>query len=574
MTPRAGPLLLVVLGAVFALRVRPLYSLDVWWHLSMGRGVWGAGARAIPEPVAALGPEVYVDPEWLFDVTLLGWHGLLGSDGVILATAAAAVLGVGMAYALAREVGAGGLQAASIAAWVALAAQFRFLPRPQAWFLVLLPAVMLAALRCRRADAGRRVGGLALLHLALAVWSQSHGSVVVAPVVVWLTAFGWDDEAPPWRPAELAALAALAAWPFLGAHGVGIVDQVLRHSGGDAVRYITDMRALRPSDLIPTAMPSLVFVEILVGVGVAGAVRRRGAPWGAVGLVVLGLAMTLTAHRFRAAWAFLAVPLAAAGLRDRPAVPWLAWLPGVVLAAFAGLSAGQVGLGLHPTLIPVGLADALEARLDDGRLREGAVVYDEYGDGGYLGWRLGGRARVVIDGRTPVFFSPDDFWAWRVANRSKPVFDRLAAVFEAWGEPLEAVAVERVRRVCPGLAADSSWTAVWRDETRVLFVPSARAGGERPVDTPCAEGADDPWAPAPWDGEDADAHVAAAGHDADPAARLARARALDDPDAASSEALRAALLGEAEGLDRLRALDRPPHRRWVQGLEAVYAPRR
>lgn len=550
MSPRI-PLLLGLVGA-FWLRVRPLYDLDIGWHLSGARAVLQGGARSVPDPVSFAGPDLFVDGEWGFGVAMLAVHDLTGMDGVILVTAALAVLSFAAVVWCVRQAGAALAGAVAVGGVVATATSYHFLPRPQAAFLVLLPLAMGLALRARLPE--RREQALLMLHPLLAVWAQVHGSVTIAPFVVWSVLVGTRL-----RPRDLALAAALAVWPLTGAHGLDVVWDVLRHTDGDAIRYITDMRPPTLREAFPPSSSSWLLTEVLVVAAVALGVRRPGSIGGVL-LVVLGAAMTATANRFRAAWAVLAAPLLGVGLAGRTVPPAVAWL-GALPLLVAVVEAPRTGLGLDPTMVAEDLVQALEDRDVRGRL------FNEYDHGGWLGWRAKDRVRLLIDGRTPTHFDADDLFAWRRAVREGPVFHRL---HRTWS--FDAVAILRDRPLCAWLAKSPAWTATWVGEGRVLFQPSEEEGVEHPdpclppVDpTPRKEdggaGFADAWAQALERGEAREVADAAAGvlathgHEAAPVVRLRRAQAclaLGEVECAAREGWRAALLGEVEAFSVLQ----------------------
>lgn len=540
-----NPRILLALGAVgaFALRIRPLYDLDVGWHLTGAREVLHHGSRIVPEPTALDGPATYTNGEWGFGVLALALHTLGGTDAIVVGTGVLAALSMLAVAWAAREAGADDAGAAAIAGIVAFGTSHHFLPRPQSLFLVFLPVAMALALRVRRGDARSLLG----LHALLAAWAQVHGSVVIAPFVAGALAMRRGLATP-----ALVGLGLLLAWPLTGAHGIAIVTDVLRHTDTDATRYITDMRPPTWAEVLPPSDLHWLIAETIAGAALLLGVRRPGAGGPAV-LWLLGAALTATANRFRAAWEVLVVPLAALGLASTPRPAAALGLTPLLMAL---LLAGGTGLGLDRTWIPEAFVEAIRTHDVRGR------VFNEYGHGGWLGWRVGDRVRLFIDGRTPTQFDADDLFAVRMGMQHGVVFERLDAMHR-----FDAVAVRRFQPVCTHLRSAAAWTPVWRDDELVLFVRSpARSPA---VDAPCLP----PWDPTPPEGDGGRAEartwatwapedVARAaeqaldhhGHEAAGLVRLARARAclaLDDATCAAREAWRAALLGEPGAEDVL-----------------------
>ncbi|MCB9664385.1 MAG: hypothetical protein H6732_09740 [Alphaproteobacteria bacterium] len=551
------PLVLACLGAA-ALCVRPIFSLDLWWHLSMGRAVWTHGARTVPEPVAYAGPDTYVDPEWVFDLLALGAWSIGGVTAVTLGVALAAGLHVALVAWLARVAGASAGASVALAAVVGAGTVAQFMPRPQILFLLLLPLALGLALRVRTREGGARTVALVGLHLVLAVWSQAHTSVVVAPpLVLALALLPWPEGRPLDAPTVLALLTTVC-WPFAGPFGLEVVDQVLRHGAGDASRYISDMRRTHLVELGPTGPDGMLFVDLVVGGALAVAAWRRRLPLGALVAWVLGLALALTAVRFRSTWGVLAVPLLAAGLRGATLPAWATWAVAALLPSMAAVVAPQLGLGVDRGMVALDLADELA------RIPDGGRVIAEYDMGGVVGWRAGPSGwRVRIDGRTPVHFDADELFAYRKAVRDPAALELLLAQ-----DAPRAVAMYRSRPTCVVLMASSSWGAVYTDERRVLFVKGAKPRVTMPCVLP-----EDPTPPSQagvdrlegWDRALADGRAAevrtqleplveADGHEADPRVRLRLAQAcgaLGDAVCVGREGWRSALQGQP-ALDLLR----------------------
>jgi hypothetical protein len=476
---------LLVTGA-FVTRLRVVDCPDAWWHLSMGRAALHHGARAFPDPVGPSAARMYVDPEWLFDVMALGAHGVGGEAGLVALSALLGAIAVGLCMLLARQVSANGSAAVLVGALAWGGAGLRFVPRPQSLFLVLLTATVLAGWWVAHSVGRRRTLALASLIATGLVWSQSHSSIVIFPFVAVASALpaAWGAPTPLAR-GGLLALAATLLIPLASPFGLDLPAQILAHSGSDAAVHIQDMAPPTISAWWPLGFLdggpgqlSTLFLELLLGVGVVGSVRRRSLPLGPVALAVLGLALALTASRFSAAWTLLAIPWASWSLQ-RVRDPRLGWL--ALAAVGASLVASTWNVPIPSPQIdrsskPVAIAAVLE------RLPGEAIVFNHYDVGGYLGWALYGKARVFIDGRTPTHFSEATFFAARAATGVTPqVFVQLD---DAMG--FGAAVVPAATPICRALARDPAWRPGWIDERFVLFIPADTASPAMPPLDPCA----------------------------------------------------------------------------------------
>lgn len=559
--PVLPPALLAVAAAMAILQLQPIYSLDVWWHLSMGRAVLAHGSRTVPEPTAWLGPDSYVDPEWLFDVMLVGVEAVGGPVALALLVSIFAAASTIATFAAARVWGASQHAAVGLTALLMLICQFRFIARPQLAFFLFVPLALLLGRLARDRGGVDRWAALGALHALLAVWSQTHSSIAVAPAIALFALAPFPVRAQRWPIPEIVAALALVVWPLTGAHGLHIIDQVLRHSDADATAYISDMRPPDWADiLVPFLAPTWLFVQVLVAATLAVAIgRRRGSP-GAWLLMLLGLALASTAVRFRAAWALLTAPLASEALEDLDPGPLASLTAAATMGGLALMMVGQMGFGLDEDFVAVELADAIAEHGVTGR------ILNEYDAGGYLGWRFAPDLRVSIDGRTPTHFDADMFFLYRQMRKQDDVAERLLDKYAP-----DAVAIRRDAPVCAHLA--TRLIPVWVGSREALFLPASEAS---PLPDPCLEPDHglamvdvDEASLAQWDAwltegrftpvlAEAGGFVRTHKQEADPRAlaRLARAcQATGDGACAARYAWRAAILG-APADDVLR--DLPP----------------
>ena len=482
-------LLLAIAAAV--LRVRPLGSPDTWWHLNIGRIVLETGRRRFPDRMAIEVKEQFVAGEWGFDAVAWSLYDLAGPGGLVALAALAAAVSCLLVWRLARDVTpTRPWTALAITAAVVAATSWRFFPRPHVLFLCFLPAALILSRRAARAGSrSERVRWLAGLLGLCGLWAQCHPSVIIAPAVVGLAGLPWVlGRAEPGEGflrlhRELwLALGVLCVVPFTSPYGLGLLDQVLGHSGTNSVAHIGEMQPLEWSEFWPATSRSLLVVEALLVAAAFGMVRRRRVPVGPVLLGIFGLLMTLNTHRFRAAWAILLVPLVADVVRFR----WEGRRHALAALALATLCVWSAGEGWNPggpgstwqsidrSWVPEALGDALE------RLDVQGDVFNDYDAGGYIGFRRLDRVRVFIDGRTPPYFTDDHFWAARAAQGDPALFERLDAQHS-----FSAAIVPRDAALCSALADDERWRPAWFDGQRALFLRPGAAPALEHL-SPCA----------------------------------------------------------------------------------------
>lgn len=480
--PIVGGLLALVLAF---LALRPIASPDTWWHLSMGRATWEAGSVSYPDPVSLAAAPEYVNIVWLFDVPLYLLYQAGGLVAVNLLIAVLAALSFLACWLLAKDVvgPSGRWTALLVAALGAAGAHLRFVPRPQALFLVLLPLVIWLARRAARSS-GRSLAVYAVvLAGCVAVWAQAHASVVIAPAVVLAAAVPWTvgpgatigTRRPIGRsPGHVLAFLAVAVMPLLGPAGPQLLVRVLAHRESYAVRHIIEMQPMRLEWwLAPTR--DVLFAEVLAVICVWGLVRCRRLEIGPAALALLGLALTWNTNRFAAAWAILLLPLAASVLRmSAPAAESrrrvaAALLVTVTVPLVLALGSEAPAFRAEPSF-PAGVARVLRS------LDVHGPIQNSYNAGGYLGWELYGRVRVLIDSRSQMLFGDEEIYAANRVLAEPAIFERLDSV-----HGFRAAVVPRHEALCRALEADEGWRPVWIDDTDAVFLPAteAAAGGLR-----------------------------------------------------------------------------------------------
>lgn len=563
--PRRGPALLAIaltlLAAVCAWG--PVTSGDTFWHLTLGKATANEGWFCFPEPVGLSAVPTYCNHYWAWNLPAwLVWEGG-GPTGLALLTALSAGAAAAAVFLLGRALLPGSpWTALALSALAVAGMHHRFVPRPQAAFLLLVPVALLLALRWRRTGAG-----VAVLAGLLLYWGHAHASVTIAPLIIGSLAFGvaWSSEGglelEGWSRKRVLIFVGLGLLLLLGPKGVGILGLVAEHADSDIAEHVGEFQKMPPQAWWPPWDTPLALAELLVLLGGLGALRRRRVELAPLALALLGLAMTMNAVRFRAVWSVLALPWAAWGFVRRPdAGPEglerrvLAVLASVIAAAVL-LHDGPKPAGLERSHFPVGAAAALESVGFEG------PVYTGHRAGGYIGWRLQGRAKIPIDGRAPLLFNDEEYFAARMSMAEFGPFRELDRRHR-----FEAAIVGKGTGTCSGLADDPLWTPVWVGEDFTLFGPTegALVAALGPVQwlQPCGGGHGARCRLEPGYGARARAEarrLRALAPDEGWLARLETTLALQCPDGSIDEA--AAALAAVE--------PRHPDRPWLEGLLAA-----
>lgn len=473
------PSLLVVMMTLLAWR--PITTSDLFFHLSLGRAVWREGSRVVTEPTAfaeLVGPRVV--PQWLWDVGAYGLYEGFGPEALVVATMAVSALATWVLCRLVVRLAEAESPPAQllVAGLGASAILMRIAARPQAMFMLLLPAAMALSWRYVRADGRNRVAlGVGWIALLL-FWTQVHGSFVIAPAI-WLIIVApayWEDPASHrhWR-VDAIVLAASGLALLTNAYGLDLIPYILAHGGGDAIRHNDEMMAPSWAYLTGSLLPALVWL-----LGPFGAIRVGRVRWREIGLAAFGVALALSAQRFNAAATILAAPLALSGAINLDRWARYAWpgawhrLAPVLAIALVAVSFQAVRSASESVRGPVGRAGLTEgahpiaawAYLQ--KLPAGTNVLADYLGGAALAYFADGQLRTYVDGRTPLHFDDTEAAVYRDMGIHADALRRGIARYD-----VRAVVFDRNWPGCAHLAQLFSPAVI--EARYTTFVPAGRA---------------------------------------------------------------------------------------------------
>jgi hypothetical protein len=439
------------------LTLLPLIDPDYFWHLKTGEYIVDHAALPASDVFSytRMG-HPWVLHEWLFEVILYSFFAAFGELGVRLLSATLITAALVLTFTTARRL------ASAATAWPPLIiGVFVFVssmsPRPQLLTYVCFALYLSVLLRFKYEHATRP---LIALPLAMIVWVNAHAAYAVGiALVLFFTACEWliwacrpardpEQKRRLIRLTQVACLVALASlanpglferWVYpVQVLGMAVNQIIQEWTSPDfhlfiwqaylvlvLMFFVAIAYGTRKPDLTELALP-LLFV-------VAGCVSRRHAPLAVMTLVPF-TALALARGPFMAISAFV---------RSLKPVRWyLAWRSagrelGNVEYALNWLFAGVVGLCLPAY---VHSKQAQTGSKPDQLLVEGAAgfiaaqglrgnLFNEYGDGGYLIYRLFPRARVAVDGRADMYgdkFIQDYLRIYGAASDWQAKFDRLA----------------------------------------------------------------------------------------------------------------------------------------------------
>jgi hypothetical protein len=451
----------LLLAAVFLvlLAAQPLVDPDYFWHLKTGEYIVQNGLPEGDVFSRDFTGQKWILHEWLFEIILYSTYSMLGPLGVKLLTVSTAMAAIAVLANITRRITRDRTATLWAVALGFVVFTLGVAPRPQLVTFICFALFMHAVLRFKYESA---IPAWWVLPGVMLVWVNSHAGYVIGIALLGLfLACEWlmfllrrsraEGEGQRLVRMTLIALATLAAtlanpwfiehwiYPFevLGMSAIHVIAEWQSpdfHKLGPklflaatGIYVFSLLYARRKPDLTELLVPAFFIWNGFVGI--------RHVPLAILAIIpFLGLALSrgvfdLVGEKMRrstlagAAGRFLASP-ANAG-RDNPIFNWLVLIglaASLILFApkFESVNSRKVERAM-----PVHAADFILANGLKGNM------FNEYGHGGYLIYRLFPQVKVIIDGRADLYGDKfiDDFLAM---NSGK----------SGWKEKFESAAID------------------------------------------------------------------------------------------------------------------------------------
>jgi hypothetical protein len=473
----------ILFTGIFIMTVRPIADPDFWWHLRTGQLI--SEMRQVPhnDPFSfTRAGEAWVAHEWLTELGLYSLYRLGGLPLLILVFSLIMTGSYVLTYATCTD--ASRPYAAGFALLLgSLASAPAWGVRPQMLSLLLFALVLVLMERFRQT---RRLGFLIPLPFLTALWVNLHAGYFLIFAAVGFFLLGEVIELfVAWRRGEKrsarpvlalgAALAASVPAALANPNGAHILTYPFETLTSPSMQQFIQ-EWFSPDFHRAEWQPLAWFILALIGGSLLG---RRPVPAARLLLsLFLGYA-ALRSMRNVPLFALAAIPVLAeqmaplfgpqASVRGAPRLA--RWL-GTLIICLAGVTAGLQFIATAASqadaerkVFPVKAADWISQNRSGGRL------YNTYGWGGYLIWRLYPQFLVYIDGRADLY--GDEFiYGYLRTYHAQP----------GWQEALEAaridiVVIENGEPLDLALAESSLWEKAFADEASVVFV---KAQGPQP----------------------------------------------------------------------------------------------
>ena len=464
---------------------------DIWEHLKIGEMI--VRHRGIPESRDILWTwpgHPWLAHAWLFEVIVYALYRLGGLGALYVLDIGLSWSAFALLYWACRREGCSRLAAVWLTALGVVAVAGRFSMRPEATSGLGL-AMLLALLCSYRAARTRSLWVLIPLGL---VWVNLHGGMLTGVVVLGTFTVGSVADyllarrrglpaAGALEPARVkhlvVATVAFAATSFATPNGARLHAWSFGGGLGGLTTQVTEYMPLwvgyRQNWIPILALAALVL-------WVAWLLMRQGTRAPLAGWLPLVVLAGWAVKMMRQVWPASLVALGVAAFAGGTPPPGKAasrlpgWAPPLAWCALSALTAlgmwnrwtafawhgVQVGLGQNVEMLPVGATDWLLRERPPGRL------FNTYGDGYYLAFRLYPTYRLFIDGFTDYPPALSRIAEAVTSSRNPtPALDEAGVGIVILG-PEANVYWEFARR----LEAEGQWVAVYGDGVSSLYLRS------------------------------------------------------------------------------------------------------
>ena len=460
--------------AVFAWALRPIWDIDLFWHIALGRWILEHGLPTTDLFSAADPTKPWHTFQGGYEV-LVAWLDGVGGLGLVrLVHAATIAAGMTLLTRFARRLTGSTVVAVGFLALALVLYEDRIRVRPHVFNLLFIAALLPLVLGDWRERWPRH---LLWLIPMMATWASFHGPASLWGVaLLGAVAVANARDGRTWVQLGASALA-MAVTPgvivgitgALRVHTTGALQQRFVPEHWPLLAYLDG--GLGPHGVI---VPVLVFLLLAIGAFAVGRdVVRRGAPRGLTALTLVAAGMgtfsvLLARFAFYAlvpllrALASVHLPRRAALLASGLAIALLVTDSALyVVPRYRGIPRWQTDL--HPGAFPVGAASVLD------RADIRGEVYPDPAWGGYLLYRLYPNVTALTDGR--IAFPPEvgELLDLDRPGRRAALLERASALYDIDLAVLRAPAF-------PGNAPrPNTWALLYSDPTAEVWARRDRA---------------------------------------------------------------------------------------------------
>jgi hypothetical protein len=464
--------------ALFSMAMRPIADPDFWWHLRTGQ--WIVETHAIPhaDPFSFTNPgKTWIAHEWLSEILIYGIY-RIGGYGLLILTFAGIITAAFLLVYLRSD------EQPYIAGFALLMGALATAPtwgvRPQMISLLLSASFLYLLDRYIKL---RKTKYLIPLPCLTLLWVNLHAGYALGFVIVGIYIAGDIFELVKAKVTKAESTNLPTHKTILMLCGILILCVLAALGNPNGIRLLTYPLETLSSQAMQQNIqewfspdfhqiewqPLAWLILALIGAGLLGG--KSISPTKILLTLVFGYA-ALRSMRHVPLFAIAAIPVLAEEIgsvvRIRPEVQkpnrLVKWVNLLLLACtilVAGLrfvSVVQEQVNTEKEKFPAAAVDWIIQHHPEGN------IFNTYGWGGYLIWRLYPECRVYIDGRADVYGDPFINEYLRIEG-GKPGWDASLSL-----DGVQIVLIEPGSSLAKDLRQSQDWEIAFSDEQSILFV--------------------------------------------------------------------------------------------------------
>ncbi len=435
-------LILVIIVSLIFLTIKKIYCFDIWWHLATGKLI--LSKHIIPHKdyfSYTFEHKKWIDSLWLFQVIIykiyqIGkYNGLIIFKVIIIALSTFVLIKTFIENRLPKDL------ALIISLLVLWASSFRFNVRPHILSFLYISIFWMLLLRIKNKENILKEN--LILIIVYILWVNTHGSFIIG---LGLSTFFLLEISLKYRNLTiqeaikekdlkryLGITIILILCTLINPYGIDLIKFVLfSHTGNDATKYIAEWLPLKPINLVTFKLNKLLFLQLLI-TGIIGSLltnkkyiikQKEKLIWI---LWIAGLLYLSIKHsRFIGLLTFGSAPLFiifSESLKINKSILLKYKVISIILISIfliqninSPKTRASWGFGIKWENYPKDIAEYIKKNNLPNN------IFNQYGIGGFLIWKLYPKYKVFIDGRTPSLYTPNFYWEYRMIEE----YPRLA----------------------------------------------------------------------------------------------------------------------------------------------------
>lgn len=482
--PRIQDALFICILVIVCVRGSALFNADgdLGRHITIGKSVLANGIPFYDIFSHTMAGQYMVSHEWVAQILFAAAHQLMGLSGDVLLTAILIATTFTLVFREMRRRGIQYLPATLFTVLGAFASIIHWLSRPHVFTFLF---VAMWTFNLQKTAEGKGNNNIAIFPLLMLLWANAHGAFITGFVILfaYLAGWGWEyltETADTSLGKKLALIGILSfAVTFINPYGWHLWETSVGYFGNDfLVDYTVEYQS--PDFHEFSGLPFMLLLMLALVAPALGRKLRAHeafllAGWSALALYSernIPLFAIITApylgYMFQPVFDKIAlsdrVEQAITGVEKQLSTnPFVLPVLASILVGFLmirGYPIDSTGLNYQydPEKFPVEAADWLEAYPQDGKM------FNQFGWGGYILYRLWPQQTVFIDGQT-------DFYGEALT------LDYVAVTYlrEGWQDVLTEYDVDwaligaNETALSGALQSELGWNLLYEDETSIIL---------------------------------------------------------------------------------------------------------